>query len=226
MSRPVATAGIPPALVLLTITTGMVDAVSFLKLGHVFVANMTGNVAFLGFAAAGFRGISASGSVLAVLAFLAGAFIGGRLGARSSSPARLLVNATIVKVGLALAAVVIVATTVIVENTPAAYALIAVLALALGVQNAAARKLAIPDFTTTVLTLTMTGIAADYGAGENPKLARRFVSIASMFVGALAGAVLVLHGPLLYAVIAIAALFAATAAVALRELRSGKGSRP
>ncbi|HEX3464660.1 MAG TPA: YoaK family protein [Candidatus Elarobacter sp.] len=210
---------IPPALVLLTVTTGMVDAVSFLKLGHVFVANMTGNVAFLGFAAAGYRGISASGSVLAVLAFLAGAFAGGRLAARSASPARLLVNATIVKVVLALAGIVIVATTVIVENTPAAYALIVVLALALGVQNAAARKIAVPDFTTTVLTLTMTGIAADFGSGESPKLARRFVSIASMFLGALAGAVLVLHASLLYAVVVIACLFGVTAILALHALR-------
>ena len=207
---------IPPALVLLTVTTGMVDAVSFLKLGHVFVANMTGNVAFLGFAAAGYRGISASGSVVAMLAFLAGAYAGGRLAARSASPARLLANATIVKVVLALAGVVIVATAVVVENTPAAYALIAVLALALGVQNAAARRLAVPDFTTTVLTLTMTGIAADFGSGESPKLARRFVSVASMFLGALIGAVLVLHGPLLYAVIAIAALFAVSAVLARR----------
>lgn len=213
------TAGIPPALVLLTMTTGMVDAVSFLKLGHVFVANMTGNVAFLGFAAAGFRGISASGSVVAVLAFLAGAFAGGRLAPRSASPERLLVHATIVNVGLALAGIVIVATTVVVENTPAAYALIVALALALGVQNAAARTLAVPDFTTTVLTLTMTGIAADFGSGENPKLARRFVSIASMFLGAFAGAVLVLRGTLLYAVIGIAALFAAAALLALRFRR-------
>ena len=38
---------LPPTLLLLTLTTGLVDAVSFLGLGHVFTANMTGNVVFL-----------------------------------------------------------------------------------------------------------------------------------------------------------------------------------
>jgi uncharacterized protein DUF1275 len=44
---------LPPLMILLTIVTGVVDAVAYLRLGHVFVANMTGNVVFLGFAAAG-----------------------------------------------------------------------------------------------------------------------------------------------------------------------------
>ena len=39
---------LPPLLVVMTVVTGIVDAVSYLALGHVFVANMTGNVAFLG----------------------------------------------------------------------------------------------------------------------------------------------------------------------------------
>lgn len=45
---------LPPLLALLTLITGFVDAVTYLKYGHVFVANMTGNVVFLGFALAGF----------------------------------------------------------------------------------------------------------------------------------------------------------------------------
>ena len=49
---------LPPLLLLLTVVTGLVDAASFLKLGHVFVANMTGNVVFLGFAIAGASGLS------------------------------------------------------------------------------------------------------------------------------------------------------------------------
>jgi hypothetical protein len=68
---------LPPLLIVLTFVTGLVDAVSFLKLGpNVFVANMTGNIVFLGFALAGATNISLLTSVVAVLAFLLGA-LGG-----------------------------------------------------------------------------------------------------------------------------------------------------
>lgn len=48
-----------PMTVALTLLTGLVDAVSYLELGHVFVANMTGNVVFLGFTIAGAGGLAA-----------------------------------------------------------------------------------------------------------------------------------------------------------------------
>src|SRR6476659_2261234 len=75
-----------PALMLaLTVLTGVVDAVSILSLGRVFVANMTGNVVFVGFALAGASGFSLSASLSALAGFLAGAALGGavteRLGA-------------------------------------------------------------------------------------------------------------------------------------------------
>src|SRR6201997_1259289 len=68
-----------PLLFVLTVVTGLVDAVSYLRLGHVFVANMTGNVVFLGFAAAGTPGLSALASILAIGASALGALVGGRL---------------------------------------------------------------------------------------------------------------------------------------------------
>src|SRR4030088_1560301 len=68
-------------LLVLTGTTGLVDAVSYLGLGHVFTANMTGNVVFLGFAAAGVKGMSVARSLVSLAAFLAGALIGGRFAA-------------------------------------------------------------------------------------------------------------------------------------------------
>ena len=58
--------------------TGLVDAVSYLALGRVFVANMTGNVVFLGFAAVGYGDFSVLASLAAILAFLLGAVAGGR----------------------------------------------------------------------------------------------------------------------------------------------------
>src|SRR6476646_11969203 len=69
---------LPVLLVCLTVVTGLVDAFSYLRLGHVFVANMTGNVVFLGFALAGVGEISIVASLLAVLAFALGATMGGR----------------------------------------------------------------------------------------------------------------------------------------------------
>src|SRR6059036_1609706 len=67
-------------LLVLTFTTGLVDAVSFLGLGHVFTANMTGNVVLLGFAAVGVPGLSIPRSLTALGAFVVGAAVGGRLG--------------------------------------------------------------------------------------------------------------------------------------------------
>src|SRR5258705_622013 len=71
---------LPLLLLLLTVVTGVVDAVSFLKLGNVFVANMTGNVVFGGFAIAGVEAFWTPASFVAIAAFLAGAVAGGRLG--------------------------------------------------------------------------------------------------------------------------------------------------
>ena len=73
----------------LTVVSGFVDAVSYLGLGHVFTANMTGNVVLIGFAVAGAPGFSVSASLCALGAFLVGAVVGGRL-ARHVSPERAL----------------------------------------------------------------------------------------------------------------------------------------
>src|ERR1700760_1211453 len=73
---------LPPLLIGLTLVTGLVDSFSYLLLGHVFVANMTGNVVFLGFALAGAPGFSIGASLTALAAFAAGALLGGRLGTR------------------------------------------------------------------------------------------------------------------------------------------------
>src|SRR3954451_23113789 len=70
---------LPGGLVGLPVGRGLVDAVSYVALGHVFVANMTGIVVFLGFALAGAPGLSAPASIAALGAFLAGAVAGGRI---------------------------------------------------------------------------------------------------------------------------------------------------
>ena len=183
-----------PLLFVLTVVTGLVDAVSYLKLGHVFVANMTGNVVFLGFAVAGAQDFSVSASLAAIVAFLVGALAGGRL---SSSMAehrtRFFAIAILVKLVLVGAAFVV--AMAMVDSDLARYLLIVLLAFAMGLQNATARSLAIPDLTTTVLTLTLTGLAADSkpAGGTNPRMGRRLLATGAMLFGAAIGAFLVLH---------------------------------
>ena len=84
------------------------------------------------------------------------------------------------------------------------------MALAMGVQNAAAQRLAVPELTTTVLTRTLTGLAseASVAGGPGSKLGRRTVAVAAMLLGALTGGLLVLH-------VAVAAALAVAGAVVL-----------
>src|SRR5437588_554094 len=70
------------ALLVLTFTTGLIDAVSYLGLGHVFTANMTGNVVLLGFGIAGSGGLPVLAPIISLVAFLAGAVVGGILAQR------------------------------------------------------------------------------------------------------------------------------------------------
>ena len=190
---------LPPLMLTLTVVTGLVDAVSYLALGHVFVANMTGNVVFLGFALAGAKGLSALASVVSMTAFLAGALAGGRFGTRfAAHRGRLLTLATTLQAVLVAAAVITAAASHGKVTTTVQYTLIVLLGLAMGLQNAVARRLGVPDLTTTVLTLTLTGLAADStpAGGAAPRPGRRILSVLAMFLGALAGAALLLHAEL------------------------------
>ena len=185
-----------PIMVALTFVTGVVDAVSYLKLGHVFVANMTGNVVFLGFALAGARGLSSASSLVALATFLAGAFAGGRLASRSPDHrGHILRSASTVQVLLLAVALLLAITSGEPLHTASRYALLVPMALAMGVQNAAAQRLAVPELTTTVLTRTLTGLASEVGlaGGAGSKPGRRVVAVGAMLLGALAGGLLVLH---------------------------------
>jgi len=187
---------LPALLLVLTVVTGLVDAVSFLKLGHVFVANMTGNVVFLGFAVAGAAYFSVPASLTAIFAFLAGAVVGGRLGSRAGNHrGRFLALATYLQIAVIGAALVASMASADPDGDATQYALIVLLALAMGLQNATARRLGVPDLTTTVLTLTLTGIAADsaLAGGNHPNPGRRLAATATMFLGAALGAFIFLH---------------------------------
>ena len=210
---------LPVLMIVLTSVTGIVDAVAYLRLGHLFVANATVNVVFLGFAAAGAPRLSVERSLLAIACFMLGGFVAGRLYRRlPDDRLRELGRGTAVQCALLAAASVIAALAGRAPTTVAAYVLIALLAIAMGAQNATARKLAVPDLTTTVLTMTITGLASDpsHDDGSTAKTARRVLAIAAMLAGAIIGAVLVLQAGITAALALAATLVAGVCGGACR----------
>jgi uncharacterized membrane protein YoaK (UPF0700 family) len=204
---------LPALLLALTVSTGLVDAVSILSLGRVFVANMTGNVVFVGFALARAPGFSLAASLIALAGFLVGAGIGGvaahRLHENRGVLLRNVVAVELVLVAFAAALATAFGTG---SNNATRDSIVALVAIALGIQNAASRRLAVPDITTSVLTMTLTGIAADLLTGSRRIALRRALSVAAMLGGAYIGAVMVLK------VNAASALWAAVAMIALTLL--------
>jgi uncharacterized membrane protein YoaK (UPF0700 family) len=213
---------LPWMLLILTAVTGIVDAVSILRLGRVFVANMTGNVVFVGFALAHSPGFSLAASLFALAGFMVGAAAGGWLTAHHGDD-----RAVLLRAGVALELALIVVSLIVAASAgdpvtgPARDAIAAMSAIAMGIQNAVARRLAVPDLTTTVLTMTLTGLAADIrAANRGPALLRRLLAVGTMLGGAIAGAEIVLHGSVVAAYALAAGLLAvvtATAALATRR---------
>jgi uncharacterized membrane protein YoaK (UPF0700 family) len=196
------------ALLTLTAVTGLVDAVSYLRLGRVFVANMTGNVVFLGFSLDSHSGLSAIASIIAIAGFVLGALAGGRAAnaLAAARPGHWLATAFAAEALILALAAVLTGTSMLPFAGNARFATIAILAAALGLQNSTVRHLGAPDLTTTVLTLTLTGLAADgaLAGGPGAKPHRRLGSVAAMLAGAAAGAGILQWSST--AVIAIAAL--------------------
>lgn len=215
---------LPPMLVCMTMVTGLVDSFSFLRLGHVFVANSTGNILFIGFALAHVPGFSIAESLVSLGAFVIGATIGGKLNfVFEIHRGRILAVSTSLQALLIAGAVVLSLVCTVPVQSGYRTAFIAVLAIAMGIQNAAVRKIAVPDLTTTVLTLTITGLGADsvLVGGTGSRAGRRLVAIASMLIGAVIGAILVLHAALCYPLVASLLLIIF---VAIWVMRAGKSN--
>ncbi len=200
-------------LALLTVVSGFVDAVSFLGLGHVFTANMTGNVVLIGFAAAGAPGFSVAASLTALVCFLAGAVAGGRLSRRVPLQRHLLLVVMVVEATCLAAAAVVAGSVPAVGSGWPRFTAIGLLALGMGTRNAAVRRIGVRDMSTSVLTTTLTGLASDssLGGGTNPNARLASTSVLSMFGGALVGAVLVLHAGATWSLSVAAGIVAATA---------------
>lgn len=222
---------LPALLLVLAATTGLIDAVSVLGLGKVFTANMTGNIVFLGFAAVGTPGFTASAYLAAIAAFLVGAVVGGRL-AKAHASTRLsnwLMRAAIVESSLLVCAAGVALTwnRANAGYDAGSYVVIGLTALAMGLRNATVRHLKVPDLTTTVLTLTLTGLAADssIAGGGDANWGRRIGSVAAILFGAAIGAVLVVRSGLsLPLLLAASTIFISTLIWTLRHPEHGARS--
>ncbi|MGH3632643.1 YoaK family protein [Mycobacterium sp.] len=207
------------ALLLLTFATGLVDAISVLVLGHVFVANMTGNAIFLGFLFVPAAGVDLTAAVVAFGGFLAGAVVGGGLARRRGEQTRVWLTTVLgIEIVLLAALSILAGTGVLRYHDSTKLILIAGLALTFGMQNATARQFGIQDLYTTVLTSTIVGIGVDSrlagGAGHREKL--RYSVVLTMCGGAVVGATLSV-----VSVAPVIALAAGVVAVSLLIFRHG-----
>lgn len=219
MASPVSDRLTVTALLLLTFATGLVDAISVLVLGHVFVANMTGNIIFLGFWFVPRAGVDLTAAIVAFVSFLTGTVIGGRLvrhfGVRTR---RWLTTALGVEVVVLIALSILAGAGVLSYHANTKLVLICGLAMTFGVQNATARQFGIQELSTTVLTSTVVGIGVDSrlagGSGQREKL--RYSVIFTMCGGAVVGATLSR-----FAVAPVIALAAAVVGTSLLIFRFG-----
>ncbi|ROO85530.1 uncharacterized membrane protein YoaK (UPF0700 family) [Actinocorallia herbida] len=206
---------LPALFVLLAFTTGMVDATSFLDLGSVFVAAMTGNIIILGLGIAGFG--TPLSAALSLLSFAAGAICAGRAARSRLRPlhrGRRLAAGTAVQAALVCGAVVVGTRYGFADELPRR-AVIMMLAFSLGWEYAIVRALRVRDLNTTVVTTTLTSLFAESVAPV--RQSRRLVSICALLAGAFASGALrrAVHptAPLWAAVLVLAAC-AVTAFVA------------
>jgi uncharacterized membrane protein YoaK (UPF0700 family) len=212
------------ALLLLTFATGLVDATGVLILGHIFVANMTGNIIFLGFWFVPGTGIDLTAAIVAFVAFLTGTVIGGRLARHLGAHSRRWLTTSLgIEIVVLIALSILAGTGVVSYHANTKLILIAGLAITFGVQNATARQFGVQELSTTVLTSTVVGIGVDSrlagGTGEREKL--RYSVISALCAGAIVGATMSR-----YTVAPVIALAAAVVAVSLLIFRFGPDRRP
>ena len=205
------------ALMLLTFATGLVDAISVLVLGHVFVANMTGNVIFLGFWFVERTVVDLTAAVVAFVSFVAGTVLGGRLARHLDTEVRRWLT-----IALGIEVLILTTLSILAGTGVLAYQgydrliIIAGLAVSFGSQNAAARQFGIQELSTTVLTQTIVGIGFDSrlagGTGQREKL--RYGVVLTMLGGAVVGATMTRFT--VSPVIGLAAVVVATSAAIFR----------
>jgi uncharacterized membrane protein YoaK (UPF0700 family) len=184
------------SLLLLTFVTGLVDAVSFLGLGHIFTANMMGNVVFMAFATTGVPNLSMERLAVAFSAALTGGMIARHLDTRmywSRRNERLAFGFAVETILLTISAATSTSPmTSILGADRALFTVITATGIAMGIRHATVRRLALPAFAATGLESAVQGLALDsrLGGGADVRWFPRAASILSMFLGAVCGVLL------------------------------------
>jgi len=181
-------------LLLLTASTGTIDANSYLALDHVFTGNMTGNVLFLGFALVGIAGIPFVNNAVALLGFVAGSILSGRIIGRGQAKGFPRVSAIVLLGGGIIA--ILLATVWTLLGTlpqPVLLSLTFLLAVVMGSQVSAVKPIGNSDVTTIVVTNTLANLARDsrLAGGANERWMPRLLAVLAMGVGAAVGALIV-----------------------------------
>lgn len=212
------------ALILLTVTAGITDAISFLGLGGVFTANMTGNLVLVGMAATSDESWQEvlRGDVLRCTASFAGFALGMLAGFRllRTRPAG---SARVLAVGLALHVLFLAgwAATDAAPGTAAGAGLIAASATAMGVQTAAARGLDRAGITTTFVTGTLTSLISGLAQGDRRHAGLRTAVLAALLAGGLVGGLLLAYTPRTAAVPLLVATAGAMLLLSARRTEPG-----
>jgi uncharacterized membrane protein YoaK (UPF0700 family) len=181
-------------LLLFTVSTGVIDADSYLGLDHVFTGNMTGNVLFIGFALAGVAGIPFVNNLLALLGFVAGTIVGGRIVGRGHAKGFPRVSAILLLVGGILAIALATTWTVLGHlDQPVLLVLTFLLASVMGSQVSAVKPIGNSDVTTIVVTNTLANLARDsrLAGGKYENWVPRLLAVLAMGVGGALGALII-----------------------------------
>ena len=177
----------------LTFSTGIADAAGYLGLDRVFTGNMTGNVVILGMALGQADELPVVGPAVALATFMAGAAIAGRVLRRAPAGWTWRASALLVTVATLMASCAVVHLVHPVDGgSPLGVVVAGLLAAGMGIQAATARRVAVADVTTVVVTSTITAWASEsrLAGGRDQPWARRSAAVGSLVVGALVGALL------------------------------------
>lgn len=209
----------------LTVSSGAVDAISFLDLGKVFSAFMTGNVAFLGLQVAGAGGPGVVAILASMVGFAAGVYFSARIvKPPTAESASVWPRRVTVALGASLIAHAGFQIIWFASNghpsVDVTHVLLGVWALAMGMQSAAVRTLHVEGVFTTAATATIIVLVGDVANWPATGAERRRLAgvLIALFVGATAGGLLLVHAhyyaPLLPFLVTAAAV--ALAAIVFR----------
>ena len=185
------------ALATLSVSTGALDAVSYLALDHVFTGNMTGNVIFLAFGLLDVGELPVVNLLVALLAFVVGAALSA-IALRALGASRRAPGASFAVLGAVTVVTAVVATLWLVAGdlTTAQMAVATgALAFGLGAQASALKPVGIRDISTVVVTMTLVNLASEgvLTGRRDPLWVRRLLALLTMAAGALLGALVVVQ---------------------------------